>query len=178
MRCCEVEGRDVFRDLDEFDSYARESLEEEAIESINLTPESLIAVPRKVSRCLGHQCENNEECFDSDEGPMCLCKPGFRKDFAGDCRDENECVLGLDNCLAENKNCVNTQGSFECGECLNGYKKLRNYFDDDGDGFSCVDDNECLNDVCGRNEICTNIVGSYRCSKVSCPPNYVSFNET
>ena len=54
--------------------------------------------------------------------------------------------------------CVNSAGSFTCS-CKNGFS---------GDGFTCVDDNECLSsNTCMDNSICTNTFGSFTCTCVA-----------
>jgi hypothetical protein len=54
----------------------------------------------------------------------------------------------------QNAQCINTDGSFKC-ECDAGFK---------GDGYNCVDIDECLNDpnLC-ENGQCLNYPGSFRC---------------
>ena len=49
--------------------------------------------------------------------------------------------------------CTNTDGSFSC-KCNTGYV---------GDGFSCIDIDECLTSPCDVNGECTNNVGSFIC---------------
>ncbi|XP_071802833.1 hemicentin-1-like isoform X2 [Asterias amurensis] len=90
-----------------------------------------------------------------EEGsPSNQCPTGFYFDQIGPyCRDENECSR-RETCL---HGCENTPGSFYC-TCWNGYKL-------EGDLRSCSDINECdtVPSVCGENEDCRNIAGSYMC---------------
>ena len=53
----------------------------------------------------------------------------------------------------ENAECVDTAGSYEC-TCSSGYT---------GDGHTCLDIDECLNDPCDENATCTNNNGSFSC---------------
>lgn len=64
--------------------------------------------------------------------------------------------------------CENTHGSYQCA-CPPGYKL-------GSDGRSCQDIDECeTENVCrGRNEICTNIKGSHRCTRKNCPADYIN----
>jgi hypothetical protein len=64
------------------------------------------------------------------------------------------------NKCSNNSECINTIGSFNC-TCLPGY---------DGDGFDCIDINECkLNEInqfntsCTLNSECINLPGGYEC---------------
>lgn len=69
------------------------------------------------------------------------------------CRDINECLTNNGGC-DQNAQCINIEGSFKC-VCDGGFK---------GDGYSCVDIDECSNDpsLC-ENGQCLNYPGSYRC---------------
>ena len=63
------------------------------------------------------------------------------------CADKDECAQDPDICHAES-NCVNTDGGFVC-QCQSGFYS---------DGSSCVDINECIDDVCtGEFEFCENL---------------------
>lgn len=63
--------------------------------------------------------------------------------------------------------CDNTPGSYSC-RCPPGYNLGT-------DGRTCQDVDECTTQhICQeRNEICTNTRGSYRCTRVHCPPDYI-----
>ena len=79
------------------------------------------------------------------------------------CTDENECVLGTDNCDT-NATCGNTTGSFTCA-CDAGYT---------GDGVTCTDENECIlgTDDCVSGENCVNTTGSRVCNDIDdCSPD-------
>ena len=61
-----------------------------------------------------------------------------------------------------NENCLNTEGSFECG-CKNGYHQ--------GQNGVCADIDECEFYPCDEFETCLNLAGSFSCS---CKEGFVS----
>ncbi|XP_028412675.1 uncharacterized protein LOC114535596 [Dendronephthya gigantea] len=69
--------------------------------------------------------------------------------------DVNECELGIHNCSI-GKSCINTNGSFYCGQCIIGYT---------GVGEECIDINECELDTdnCDSHASCINTKGSFNC---------------
>ena len=85
-------------------------------------------------------CYSDNNCLS---GEVCIdggCRSG--------CRAENDCATG--------QVCINSQ----C-KCATGYKLV---------GSSCVDVNECDTKSCHFTAVCTNTVGSFRCS---CPEGTV-----
>ena len=56
------------------------------------------------------------------------------------CVDVNECTADMHQCDAQAL-CMNLIGSYDC-QCSDGY---------DGDGFSCVDIDECISNPCDQN---------------------------
>ncbi|GFR97298.1 thrombospondin-4, partial [Elysia marginata] len=54
--------------------------------------------------------------------------------------------------------CINTLGSYTCGDCPSGYT---------GKGITCEDVNECQQNPCYPGVTCINTRGSYQCA--SCP---------
>ncbi|XP_033098103.1 uncharacterized protein LOC117102007 [Anneissia japonica] len=100
-------------------------------------------------------CREIEECVNTDASYFCRCVTGYARDTEGaECTDVDECtpVNGTGPCSI-NAQCVNNNGSFACG-CSDGYS---------GDGFACLDIDECnvRTDKCGQT--CTNTAGSYTC---------------
>ncbi|XP_065195894.1 fibropellin-1-like isoform X2 [Sycon ciliatum] len=119
-----------------------------------------------VNNCLnGNYCEvvrgiPNSACRNVLGSPIesCLCLVGF--DPVGACGNLDECSLGTHNCSALGGNCTDTFGSYQCA-CLAGFS---------GDGFNCVDIDECaLPSPCHINATCNNTVGSFTCT---CNPGY------
>ena len=65
--------------------------------------------------------------------------------------DNNECET--DGICDENAECMDTPGSYIC-TCNSGYS---------GNGDTCRDIDECLNDPCDQNATCINNNGSFSC---------------
>uniref|UniRef100_A0A0B6XY64 VWFA domain-containing protein n=1 Tax=Arion vulgaris TaxID=1028688 RepID=A0A0B6XY64_9EUPU len=102
------------------------------------------------------------------------CRPGFQTNplYPNTCTDIDEC-LRPNQC---HQVCVNTEGGYKCG-CSAGFKispedntrciprgpvcKL-GFQPDPRNPDSCIDVDECKNNVC--DQICTNLQGGYRCS--------------
>lgn len=94
----------------------------------------------------------------------CDCHPGFCIDpelhqtnpNTPICIDEDECARGTHECHL-NAECINLIGDYEC-RCKAGFK---------GDGYTCVDLNECEtaeHNVCDKvNGVCHNRFGDYTC---------------
>ncbi|XP_041828523.1 complement component C1q receptor [Melanotaenia boesemani] len=94
--------------------------------------------------CKDHLCANTPGSY------MCVCKDGYEM-VNGECRDMDECMQS--RC---EHNCSNTMGSFSC-YCYEGFTLS-------GDGFSCVDINECVRSSCFAEFTCINTVGSFMCT--------------
>ena len=65
--------------------------------------------------------------------------------------DNNECET--DGICDENAVCLDIPGSYIC-TCNSGYS---------GNGDTCHDIDECLNDPCDQNATCTNNNGNFSC---------------
>ncbi|XP_077556924.1 fibrillin-1-like isoform X1 [Haemaphysalis longicornis] len=102
--------------------------------------------------CANGDCENVPGSY------RCVCSPGFQLSPNNDCTDVDECRTQYRIC--HNGRCRNTIGSFQC-ECQKGYELSP-------DGRSCVDINECDNDMC-QEGTCRNSEGSFECT---CPKGY------
>ncbi|XP_068231428.1 hemicentin-1-like [Palaemon carinicauda] len=89
------------------------------------------------------------------------CPKGFVYDD-NECKDVNECVLP-ERCQHR---CENTNGSFMC-LCPPGYRLNFNQ-------RTCDDIDECVeqNVQCGKDKLCFNLRGSYKCIPAPCPPDY------
>ncbi|KAM6939613.1 nidogen-1-like [Xenentodon cancila] len=127
----------------------------------------------------GRYCFDNDECRETPQvcGPNAVCsnQPGtFRCEciagftFASDgktCIEEtrqvDHCQRGSHDCdVPERAMCRYTGGSTFVCSCLPGY---------DGDGLVCRDADECRQDRCHREAICSNTQGSYSCQ---CRPGF------
>ena len=144
---------------------------------------------------------NDDWQFGASENGVEVRRPALtvvylscERGFVGDgvvCDDIDEC--GDPGSCADNANCVNSPGTFECicpegfvgdgvdvcddidecaedrcdpaAECTNlpGSFECRCPEGFEGDGFECVDINECNEVVCGANASCFNLPGSFRC---------------
>ncbi|CBY36887.1 unnamed protein product [Oikopleura dioica] len=147
-------------------------------------PEGFTLDMRYERRCYDDdECEKNnggcsQKCKNTHGSFYCGCEEGYYLDEDRlTCMDLDEChpealpdaALSQDlnpslkmflakmepngNC---EQNCVNTEGSFHC-TCENGYHLL-------SDGFTCIDDDECLNETDECSQKCINTDGSYDCS--------------
>lgn len=88
----------------------------------------------------------------------CSCNgPAFVGTNGRDCVDYDECMDSMyaDRCSTA-ATCVNGYGTWDC-VCNTGYE---------GDGFTCVDIDECMRgtDECDANATCANTIGAYTCT--------------
>jgi hypothetical protein len=104
--------------------------------------------------CEGVTCDENATCYNTEEGPVCVCDDGYEGDGFS-CTDIDECALGTDTCDVH-ATCTNTPGSYTC-TCDSGYS---------GDGHACTDVNECSTGThtCHMYATCTNTDGGYTCT--------------
>lgn len=67
--------------------------------------------------------------------------------------DIDECNSTLNECHPYFAICENFPGGYNCS-CFEGYK---------GDGFTCEDEDECVELPCHQNASCMNYNGSFEC---------------
>ncbi|XP_063415070.1 protein kinase C-binding protein NELL2-like [Mytilus trossulus] len=65
-----------------------------------------------------------ENCKDTDDGRVCVCKDGFEKKD-GQCKDIDECATHTANCKL-NQICENLPGSYQCKDCPTGQIPVNN----------------------------------------------------
>ena len=116
-----------------------------------------------------NNCHEHAQCTDQtptaaepDNFFSCACKIGWQagaNDGIG-CGDEDECILGTDNCDDNNATCTNTPGSWTCA-CNTGWKTVSG----EDTGTVCEDIDECVtgDNNCDTNANCINNDGSYTC---------------
>ncbi|XP_073478567.1 adhesion G protein-coupled receptor E5 isoform X4 [Aquarana catesbeiana] len=124
----------------------------------------------------GKECPGNKKCpinDDCDDPSQCPCMDGYNTttDKPGNriliyCGDIQECIEGTHNC-STHAGCNNTDGGYFC-ECNKGYRRGNETEfcpSDNRTENGCTDIDECKEDpyICGPNDTCKNIDGSYRC---------------
>nr|XP_023667897.1 latent-transforming growth factor beta-binding protein 4 isoform X2 [Paramormyrops kingsleyae] len=128
--------------------------------------------PRPAQPRPGFQgCDSNPQlcgpgrCVDlPGERYTCICNSGYQLNLQRTrCFDIDECRRTPSPC--DNGYCENAPGSFRC-VCFTGYE-LR--------GNTCIDINECKNDLQCPGQECVNTKGSFRC--VPCRPGFELKNQ-
>ncbi|CAD5125802.1 DgyrCDS14008 [Dimorphilus gyrociliatus] len=105
-----------------------------------------------------HNCKHL--CQDTEGSFICTCPKGFVEGRNGSCYDVDECGYAVANECSEKATCRNMNGSYAC-TCMDGFV---------GDGITCVDVEECLENNGGCSTYCENTLGSFECS---CSSGYV-----
>ncbi|XP_060069782.1 hemicentin-1-like [Ylistrum balloti] len=118
-----------------------------------------------INECSEHSsvCRSDEKCINSEGSFKCvmLCADGYEPFAPGQCRDINECTRDLHQCYA-NQRCVNTEGSYQC-TCDPGFTSR-------GQGYPCIDVNECIDQPGVCTFRCHNTFGGFECI---CPPGQI-----
>jgi len=97
------------------------------------------------------------------------CPTGYNLSVQNSCNDIDECFLMTHNCSKSPiRPCLNTNGSYTCGDCPDGYEN---------DGlYECKDIDECKNGThkCSIDplRVCMNGNGTYSCGP--CPAGYIA----
>ncbi|XP_076027506.1 latent-transforming growth factor beta-binding protein 4-like isoform X2 [Genypterus blacodes] len=105
-----------------------------------------------IDECGQNACPNGH-CENTAGNFRCVCHYGYK--FQNNtCTDVDECA---EPSQCPGQMCVNAVGSYRCVSCQPGYTLALNR--------QCTDVDECSlpGSICGRNSVCENTVGSYRC---------------
>ncbi|KAK0417494.1 hypothetical protein QR680_013044 [Steinernema hermaphroditum] len=105
-------------------------------------------------------CGRNHVCLVDGRGAIdCdTCKPGFTMKH-GVCSDVNECESKELSGCHKDALCTNLMGGHVC-KCQPGYQ---------GDGYSCIDVDECTHNPCHPQATCINVPGAFLCR---CPSGW------
>nr|CAD2176914.1 unnamed protein product [Meloidogyne enterolobii] len=110
-----------------------------------------------------------QKCINSPGSYQCICDRGYQLGIdEATCEDIDECKIwaksGNELCMGK---CINTPGSFLC-TCPEGYQVM-------SDGITCKDIDECSenSNLCNIDQICINLLGSFKCERIECPRNYI-----
>eukprot|EP00916_Digyalum_oweni_P012001 GHVL01019880.1.p1 GENE.GHVL01019880.1~~GHVL01019880.1.p1 ORF type:complete len:825 (-),score=157.52 GHVL01019880.1:38-2512(-) len=114
-------------------------------------------------------CSPNGVCVNSlGVDTRCYCPNGY----IGDgyiCNDINECLIDNGGCDVLSK-CINNQGGAPTCTCPDGFQEDIPFDANNGcilNRQSCIDIDECLNEVCGEKSKCINTTGSYICKCIA-----------
>ncbi|XP_078573672.1 uncharacterized protein LOC144860381 [Branchiostoma floridae x Branchiostoma japonicum] len=124
---------------------------------VDVATDSVVMATPRPAACLSNPCRNDGVCVGNADGETytCICADGF---WGQNClRDVDECTAGSAPACDVTAVCTNVPGSFQCA-CAQGFT---------GDGFSCVDVDECAEDAAACDDVtnadCINTDGSFRC---------------
>ena len=114
--------------------------------------------------CYSQPCLNGASCYDEDFGYTCDCAPGWAGINCFDARvvcdnSENPCQL-----IVEAPAGMIDHPGARCTHAGPGVRTCDCYYGYSGDGFSCVEIDDCLSDPCNNGGTCVNGVGDYTCT--------------
>lgn len=122
-----------------------------------------------INECALGIAKCQQKCINSPGSYQCICDRGYQLGIDEiTCEDIDECQIwaksGNELCMGK---CVNTPGSFLC-TCPEGYQVM-------SDGITCKDIDECSENLnfCELDQICINLLGSFKCERIACPRNYI-----
>uniref|UniRef100_A0A8C3AZU8 EGF-like domain-containing protein n=1 Tax=Cyclopterus lumpus TaxID=8103 RepID=A0A8C3AZU8_CYCLU len=110
-----------------------------------------------VNECSNQRiCHWNATCTNNPGSYMCICNAGYKGNGNYLCLDIDECSETPRVCSSSlgYNGCKNLPGTYSC-TCNNGFEN---------NGQSCVDIDECANNICSLYADCINTVGSYQCT--------------
>ncbi|KAI3362951.1 hypothetical protein L3Q82_011622, partial [Scortum barcoo] len=110
-----------------------------------------------VNECTNQMiCHWNATCINNPGSYVCTCNAGYKGNGNYLCLDIDECSETPHVCSSSlgYKGCKNLPGSYLC-TCSSGFES---------NGQSCVDIDECANNICSLYADCVNTMGSYRCT--------------
>uniref|UniRef100_A0A671V797 EGF-like domain-containing protein n=1 Tax=Sparus aurata TaxID=8175 RepID=A0A671V797_SPAAU len=108
-----------------------------------------------INECANQRiCHWNATCTNNPGSYVCTCNAGYKGNGNYLCLDIDECSETPYVCSSSlgYRGCKNLPGTYRC-TCSNGFES---------NGQSCVDIDECANNIC-MNEECKNIDGSFEC---------------
>ncbi|EDV28197.1 uncharacterized protein TRIADDRAFT_53561 [Trichoplax adhaerens] len=137
--------------------------------TVNVTIPS-VTIPSACSLgnpCLHGSCVAVSNPATGQPNYRCICNAGWTIGKNPECNvDVNECNTRGTCSIDPSVTCTNTPGSYRCGPCPAGYS---------GNGITCTDINECLqnNGGCSRVATCTNTRGSRKCGPCPTDQGYI-----
>ncbi|KAG7229887.1 hypothetical protein INR49_009604 [Caranx melampygus] len=110
-----------------------------------------------VNECVNQRiCHWNATCTNNPGSYVCTCNAGYKGNGNYLCLDIDECSETPRVCSSSlgYKGCKNLPGTYYC-TCSSGFES---------NGQSCVDIDECANNICSLYADCVNTMGSFQCT--------------